>query len=417
MDNFELAWPFRTLNYLGRNFPIDLSEDSLLDKACRHTGLTDWGDNSFRTGLRVLLEADEHEAELSSIGRMMVRYDYLRILTNRLRIEAAFRRDPAILAHPVRQPVFIIGFPRTGTTLLHNLLAQDPQTRVPMMWELMWAPPLDKRSDPRIRWAKQGIQVTYALMPKMRFMHPLHATGPEECLFLLANDFACLEFEVQRYIPSYVSWFFKQDLVPVYESFRRQVQLLHSQMPGERWVLKSPFHLPALDALLKVFPDACLIHPHRDPAEVVPSMCSITNVVRKTHSRRVDSQRLGRDWLDTWGTAMSRAMHVRATADPKRFFDIDYRELVCEPLMAVQRLYSYLGWSFTPGVSARMADWLSRNTQHKHGTHQYTLEQFGVTRGMVDDRFADYIKTYGCGRLAWKKKIGVNMPVTPDSTS
>src|SRR5205823_207941 len=145
------------LNKLGHAFKIDLSEQTLLARASRQTGLDDWGHGAFRAGLRVLLEADQ-EAGLSSLGQLALRSEYHRLLTNRLRIQDAFKRHPPILDIPLRKPVFVVGFPRTGSTLLHNLLAQDPRTRVPLMWELLWpAPPLDGTADRRIRRAARCV--------------------------------------------------------------------------------------------------------------------------------------------------------------------------------------------------------------------------------------------------------------------
>ena len=377
LDNFEWPWTFRALNQLGEGLNrsgllrVDLSEEALLAEACRRTGLTDWGGESFRAGLRVLLEAGRQETDLSFLGRVATRGDYLRLLMNRLRIQGALKRNPAILDLPLQQPLFIVGFPRTGSTLLHNLLSLDPQTRVPLMWELLRpAPPSNGGTDPRIRQATRLARVAHAMAPALRYTHPVRPAGPEECFFLLENEFTCLEFEVRRHVPRYVTWFFQQDLIPAYESYRRQLLLLHWQRPGEHWVLKSPFHLPGLEALLAVFPDACVVQTHRHPAEVVPSMCSVMGMVRKAHATHVDSLQLGADWLDTWGEAMSRASRIRDTADPKRFFDIEYRELVSDPLGMVERLYDHLGYAFTPQLADRMRAWLRENQHDKHGTHR-----------------------------------------------
>ena len=374
---------------------MKLSEENLLEAACRRTGLDEWGGDSFRAGLRVLLESDNTEARLSFLGKLAVRFQYLRSLSNRLRIQDTFKRHPEILNCPIPRPLFIVGFPRTGTTLLHNLLALDPEARAPMMWELLWpAPPVGDGPDPRIRWAKRGMRVTYGLMPGLRVAHPVSATAPEECFFLLENEFLCLGFEMVRYAPSYAAWLFKQDFIPAYASYRRQLQLLQWQSSPHRWVLKSPFHLPSLNALLCAFPDASIIQTHRDLAEVAPSMCSLMHVVRRGFSRHVDPLRLGKDWLTTWSEAISRAMRVRANSNPRLFVDVDYRELIADPIGMIQRLYAQLGYTFTPELGQRMTAWLDTNKRQERRAHQYTLEQFGLSRGMLEERFAPYVQSF-----------------------
>ena len=373
---------------------MNLSEENLLETACRRTGLNDWGGDSFRAGLRVLLESDNTEARLSFLGKLAVRFEYLRSLCNRLRIQDTLNRHPEILDCSIRRPLFIVGFPRTGTTLLHNLLALDPDARAPLMWELLWpAPPRDEGADPRIKWAKRGMRATCALMPGLRMAHPVSATAPEECFFLLENEFLCLGFEMVRYVPSYAAWLFKQDFLPAYASYRRQLQLLQWRRPALRWVLKSPFHLPSLDALLCAFPDASVIQTHRDLAEVAPSMCSLMHVVRRGFSRHVDRLRLGKDWLDTWSEAISRAMRVR-THSYSKFIDLDYRELIADPISVVQRLYARLGYMFTPELGERMTVWLDANKRQERRANHYTLEEFGLSRGMIEERFATYVQSF-----------------------
>jgi len=374
---------------------MNLSEEDLLETARRRTGLSDWGGDSFRAGLRVLLESDNTEAHLSLLGKLAVRFEYLRSLCNRLRIQDTFNRHPEILDCPIRRPLFIVGFPRTGTTLLHNLLALDPQARAPLMWELLWpAPPEGDGPDPRIKWAKRGMGVTYALMPGLRVAHPVSATAPEECFFLLENEFLCLGFEMVRYVPRYAAWLFKQDFIPAYASYRRQLQLLQWRRPPHRWVLKSPFHLPSLDALLCAFPDASIIQTHRDLAEVAPSMCSLMHVVRRGFSRHVDPLRLGKDWLDTWSEAISRAMRVRANSDPGLFIDVDYRELIADPIGVVRRLYAQLGLTFTTELGERMKSWLNDERRQERRAHRYALADFGLSRAMIEERFATYAQSF-----------------------
>jgi hypothetical protein len=233
---------------------VRLDEASLLAEASRRTGLDDFGDDAFRDPLRRLLASYESEASLTVLGRLIARRDAVRLLQNRLRLVDTWRRHPEIAAGGVHAPIVIVGLPRTGTTILHALLAQDPRNRVPMTWEVMHPWPAPERAryetDPRIAQVERHFAGVDRIVPGFKSMHPMGALLPQECVALTAHEFATMLYHTTNRVPTYQRWLDGADLRPVYRAHRRWLQYLQWRCPGERWVLKSPGHLWAIDALL-----------------------------------------------------------------------------------------------------------------------------------------------------------------------
>jgi hypothetical protein len=207
--------------------PIRLSASALMAAAQRRTGLADWGDASFREAFRRLLAAYERTANLHLLGRLALRHECLRLLSNRLRIQDDLKRFPLIEQTPVRKPLVIVGLPRTGTTVLHHLLAQDPSARFPRLWELLQPSPPPypgaPTPEPRLKQAEQMRHRALVLAPHFQALHPLSATGPEECLFLFQNTFMSVVFEAYGEVPDYITWLLQQDLTPAYRSYQQQL--------------------------------------------------------------------------------------------------------------------------------------------------------------------------------------------------
>jgi hypothetical protein len=397
--------PVRALNAAGGILralgweAIALSETSLLDRARRETGLSDFGDEGFREGLRVLLESYERDASLHTLGRLRARNDCTRLLSSALRIQRDLKRHPEILDERIRQPIFILGLPRTGTTLLHNLLAADPAHRSLRTWEcLRPSPPPDAstlESDPRRAEAERGLASLAKLAPELAAIHKVEAAGPAECVALLRISFRTMAFETSYHVPGYSEWLDRQDMRPVYATYREVLQLLQWRCPGERWSLKSPAHLFALDALLEHFPDACIVQTHRDPSVAIASQCSLVAVLRAVSSDAVDPHAIGRDVPERFARGMERAMTVRETADPTRFYDVHYRDLLVDPLGVVRALYRNFGLELSDEAARRQRAWLAANPQGKHGSHQYAPEDFGLDAATQSRRWAAYRDRFG----------------------
>lgn len=378
--------------------PVDLSREHLMAAARKQTGLSDWGEDDFLTPLTVLLDAYEKEANLSLLGRVIMQKTMERLLANRLLIQRDFTNHPEILQKPVDKPLFIIGLPRTGTTLLFNLLAQHPGARTPLFWELFLpSPPPEeatRQTDPRIAVADESNRYMNRIFPLMRSMHETTPTSPEECLFIFQYAFSTIFFALTYNVPTYSHWLMQQDMVPAYRYYRSVLQLLQWRTPGAHWTLKSPHHLFFMDALLSVFPDACIIFTHRDVAKTIGSTCSLIAMLRRVTSRNADPIAIGSSVLETLATGVDRAMEVRKHADAGQFYDLDYRDLMTDPKGQVKKIYDYFGYPLAEGMSAGMDHWLHENRQHKHGVHHYSLEQFELSAQQIRARFAEYMKQY-----------------------
>ena len=385
---------------LGRKVPsFAQAEASLLESACQAAGLDDLGDPSFLVGLRVLLRAYDEEALLSPFGRMMVSQELSGILRNRLTTEQAWKQDPSVLEAPVRRPIFILGLPRTGTTALHHLLGQDPQNQVLEYW-LAAAPgprpPRDEwKRDPRYRRAVSGLRTMYYLDPSLKAIHLMTAEGPDECRHLFLQSIMDHTFDHNATIPSYTKWFKAQDMRPAYARHRDILKLIGSPQPERRWVLKYPAHLRNLRVLFEIYPDACIVQTHRDPARVLPSVCSLVTGWRGLYEDGVDGRAIGRWQLDFLSEMMEDAMQAREGSPPDRFFDLHFGELVSDPVAAIERMYAHFGFECSAGARRRMRTWHDENPQGQHGGHHYTAEQFGLSFAEMAERFRRYMEHFG----------------------
>ncbi len=402
----------RLLNGAGRalrgaGLPLlRLDDASLLARATRTTGLDDFGDGAFRAPLRRLLDAFENEAELTFLGRIIARSDVVRLLENRLHMVDTRKRHPEIDAGDVRRPIFVVGLPRTRTTILHELLAQDPANRVLMTWEVMhpWPPPerASWETDPRIARVEAHFAGVDRLLPGFKTMHPMGARLPQECVALTAHDFASMIFSTTHRVPGYQAWLDGADLRWVYASHRRQLQYLQWRCPAERWVLKSPGHLWALDALLAVYPDARIVQTHRDPLKVIASLTSLVTLLRSMASDAIDPFAIGVEWTERLAAGLERSMVVRARGLPAgaQVFDAHFAELLRDEIDMVRRIYAHFDLPLTPEAEARMRRYLAENPRDRHGAHRYTLEASGLDPATERRRYARHQELFGIGSEA-----------------
>jgi len=366
----------------------------LLEQASQQVGLDDFGDPAFREGLGLLVSSYEQEARLSALGRGAIRGRLTQFLVNRLKLQDWIGRHPEILDEPIERPIFILGLPRTGSTLLHDLLALDLRSRAPLHWEAEepCPPPqlFHSATDPRIQTAHAKLQALDAMAPEMKVIHPMAAGAPTECMTLLIHEFKSLEFECQAWVPTYGEWFTHCDKASAYRTHRKLLQLLQWRSPNETWVLKAPTHLFGLDALFTEYPDAQVIFTHRDPLKVVASQASLIAVASGLLSDEVDPRRSASWWSAKTAMGLEKATEVRDRMGPEAFFDLQYRELVRDPIGAVRRAYAHFGREVTPVHERRMKAWMRDNPSDKHGRHRYTLEQFGLDAERERRRFSAY---------------------------
>lgn len=374
--------------------PMSQTADSLMAEACQATGLNDWGDESILTPLGILTESYRDQGGLDSQGLFMLYQLLIKHLSNRLLILDELKQNPEITSKPIHRPLFIVSMPRTGTTLLTRLLAQDPANRPLLHWEAMRPTPpptpQTRETDPRIEEAEKNMEGMYQISPDLRKKYPTGARESEECVGLLMNSFVCHCFHMFAKTDTYTEWLGMQNMVPTYNFYQKQLQLLQFRLPTERWLLKSPWHMYALDALLSAFPDACVIQPHRDPNKLIPSICSLMASFRIIFKKDVDMADVGMEFFKDWADMLDRCIKARDASDPARFFDVQYQDILKDPVGTVQKIYEYFGYSFTDQFKKGMLEWLAKNPQHKYGVHKYSLEEYGLNKEEMNQRFAAY---------------------------
>ena len=380
------------------------AEFELLDAARAATGLDDFGDGAWRDHLRTLLQAYDAESRLTAAGLEMVRGELIGALAARLGCQAAWHSDPSMLRRRIERPLCILGLPRSGTTALHWLLAQDPANQVLEYWLAAAPRPRPPRrtweAEPAYQAAVGVLEWVYETDPGLKSIHWMEADGPEECRHLFVQSFLDHTFDSNATIPSYTRYFEAQDMRPAYERHRDVLRLVGSTAPERRWVLKYPAHMRELGALLAVYPDACIVQTHRDPANVLPSVCSLVTGWRSLYEGSADPRAIGAWQLDLYAGMIERAMAVRERSDPEQFFDLDFRELVSDPVAAIERIYAHFGFSWTADAEQRMRAWHEGNPQHKHGGHPYTLAEFGLREEEIAERFRRYAERFGVPREA-----------------
>ena len=385
-----------TLRAVGVDAP-SLEVDALLAAARRRAGLRDLGGWAIEEPLERLMRAYRDEARLTTLGRITVRELAVSLLENLLWLEAERTRGPAVADQRIEAPVFIIGLPRTGTTLLHGLMSEDPANRVPRTWEVMcparFPNTLDgieqarKLTASRLAWANR-------LAPQFKTIHPIAADLPQECIAITAQVFLSIQFHTTHDVPSYEEWFERNSQRLGYEFHYRLLQHLQMRSPGRRWVLKAPGHLFALDDLLARYPDAKIIQTHRDPLRVMASMASHATVLRRAFSDSAAPKQIAADWTARWARALERFLAVRDRSSAEQFFDLRYEDIEGAPLQTIERVYAFLGWPFTETARAAMTRFLDTNPKNKHGVHRYSLSQYGLEREVEMRRFADYCSRF-----------------------
>lgn len=375
---------------IGTRIP---SAGQFIETAKRRCDLDDFGDGEFFEALSRLLDACQREAGLNVIGKMAVRSDVVRILCNRLLLERDRQLYPEIVQQQIREPLFIVGLPRSGTTLLHILLAADPAHRAPLTWEVMSpSPPTSQDRQRRIRQAARSIAALRWLAPTFDTVHTTGAELPQECVSLMSPTFMSDQFDTMYKIPTYRAWFFSQDLHPAYEYHRRFLQQLQFRQPAERWILKAPAHMFAAPALLSIYPDARFVQIHRDPLEAVASVSSLVTILRRVFSDSIDPVLVGHDALVYWARALKTFLQTRDQLPASRVCDLYYADIRRDPIAAERRVYEHFGWNFSKAIEERMRAVLAQQALKTNGVHRYDAAYFRL--GGLNG-FEEYCERFG----------------------
>lgn len=367
---------------------------ALMAEAEEFTGLTDWGDEGFQEPLQRFLWSLGHEAHLTPTGVQVFRQEALRLLSNRLQLEAEFVSLPKGALVPLARPLFVVGLFRSGTSLLHNLLTQDPAARWLHLAEALYPAPAPSAaewdSDPRLARASKLINYQNGLAADFVKAHHIAANKPAECSRLFEHAWIGHLFDFRANVPHYTDWLLHQSLREPYRYYHRQLQYLSMAWPGSHWALKAPAHLYALDALVAEFPTACIVYLHRDPQEVLPSCCSLAALGRSRFSEQIDPTEIGAYWFRRLAELSRRANLARKSIPPAQLLDVQYTELIADPVQTVHTIYDYFGYRWNDRMARNLAQWLVHNPQHKHGIHRYSLEQYGLTARQVNDALGEW---------------------------
>lgn len=395
--------PERLLNAVaGQSLNLDLpitrlDVDSILASAKRSTGLDDWGDDRFIEVMRELVRLLD-QAAITPLARAFCRSIFIKSVVNRLTAEAWFAANPEAEDIKIERPLFVVGFPRTGTTVLQNLLSLPEGRRALQFWEL--TAPVPRYADPavdarrRIAATNRMLSMAYFMAPEMAAVHEVRAQTPEECWGLMANTCAVLNYDFQSGITAFGDFLMSNDMTWAYQEFRRMLKMLLHQRPAKQLVLKCPEHLWFLDALLEVFPDACVVWPHRDPFGAVASYCSMMSMPRRVYYGRVDPSTMGAYVTERFHVGIERALAVRDRVGSDSFLDMRFVDIVKDQAAAVRSIHEHFGLEHPGNMDRLVADWLGSRRADKRGAHVYDAARFGLSKEAVHERYADYIQRF-----------------------
>jgi hypothetical protein len=399
-DDLKPGLPFSLVNKLDglskKMIPID--SERAMKLAERTTGLDDWGEGGFRARLDSAVDG-LNEAKLNTTGLFGARYVLNWHLGNRLRVIDFAKRHPELDEVDIERPVVITGFFRTGTTFLHNVLAADPNNRIAKAWELAY--PLGRLNDPLgdVAWRRAQAKFTFgfnqAAIPDQGVAHNVTADSYEEDFFLLENDMAVLTFWVGFAAYSYAMDMLDWDMKEPYEFHKLQLKMLTAQRSAKRWVLKCPWHIWNMDALMAVYPDAQIIFTHRDITKALASHCSLSAKMASKLKRSLDVNELGEFWLEYTRIGLDRAMESRKAIPESQIYDVRLRDLMASPMTVLQDIYSHFDLEFTEETAGLLEERIAEKPTSQEGEHEYAIEDFGLTDKRVRETLKAYNERFG----------------------
>ncbi len=377
-------------------------EGVLAEARSRTGGLEDLGPGPFVEPLGRLVDSLEAEARLNDVGRLISNERMLLHTVNRLNYANDRKQFPEIAQQKIERPVFIIGMPRTGTTILHDICAQDPASRAPLTWEVMFPSPPPQTAtfahDPRIDQCAALMPQRDAQLPGFDAIHPMGPQLTQECVVLMGEAMCTPLFHNQFRVPSYQDWVDDEaDHAEVYAVHLRQLQHLQARHRGDRWVLKTGAHLWGLEHLLATYPDARIVFTHRDPVKSMTSYASLTSIVRRVGSDDVDPAEIAEDWTNRLRKVLMHGIEVRTSKDypDAIFYDMYFQDFIADQFREVEKIYDAFDLPMTSAAANAMRAFIGDNPPGKHGIHRYAPEEFGVVPDRVRAEFGAYIDHFG----------------------
>lgn len=375
---------------------IMITVADITEKAEQQTGLKANLDPKVNEALTTLVNAMQ-EAKLTERGWQSMGGTITGNLVNRLKVENHLAEHPELLDTPVTKPMFVFGLPRTGTTLLINLLNEDANRRCFLRWESLNSVPPPKAdellTDPRCVESQKMTEMSLKHAPHIAAIHYEDAHSPTECQFAMSQSFCAQFYDSMMAVPSYHEWFLNADYQPAFDYQKKLLQLLQSEAPGQ-WTLKNPWHPLYLNALKATYPDAQLVMTHRDPVDVVASACSLVKHVRRMFSEDVDLEYLGQQMLRTFHLMIERTLAYKKAHGWDAIYDVQYTDLMQDPIGEIQKLYQHFDTPFTEALAQSLDNYMGNNPKGKFGKHEYNLEEYGLTEAQIRSEFSDYCKTF-----------------------
>src|SRR5262245_49359529 len=349
-----------------------------------------------------MLASIDTESQLHLLGRVLTRAEMLRVLQTWLRLQDAWKSTPAIARQSIAAPLFVVGPPRTGTTILLELLALDPQLRAPIAYEALY-PLTSMGSVERRRALSESEQELWAdIHPEFMTMHELASNLPCECVHFLMYDFSGPYWSMVYDTPSFTGWQLEHlnTLARVYRLHRRMLQTFQQQAPDpspRRWLLKSPYHVSTLPALFAEYPDARVIHTHRDPRKFLASLVSILSAVRFMRSDAVDVELLASLMQPTYQMFLDGTIAERenGTIPNDQIVDSHFVDLMADPVASLCMTYEQLALEWPTGHDRTITEYLANKPKGKHGAHTYSLADVGLDEESVRATFERYVSYYG----------------------
>jgi len=386
----------RTLKAIGLD-PFKLNAEKIIRKAKRKAGYKGELSPELTEGVHRLVESVKSDANPNPFGALAARILYQKTLTGRLQVEQVLAQNPAIEKTEIKEPIFIIGMPRTGTTILHAMMHEDPNHRSPLSWECLLPYPVSTpdtfEDNPQLKQIRKEFEQLFKLVPDFKKKHHMEADSPQECIGINALDFNSFQPSATLYIPSYMEWFdHSADRLKTMRFHKRFLQYLQSGgVMGKRWLLKSPVHLMRLPEIFEVYPDAKIIMTHRSPEKVVPSAASLITSVRSLYSDTEDPIRTGKEQENTWSMYFERFLEDRKRLNKEdQIIDLKFEDFVQDQVGTIERVYEHFGWELEKDTIQKFQRFLDANPKDKHGAHIYSLETFGLTETGIREKFHQY---------------------------
>jgi len=378
------------------------SEELLLDTVRAETGLSDYGESSFLVPLRVLLQSLDSDLERGPSERMACFNLLKQPLVSRLYAQAGWNRNPEVLSQPLVRPVFIVGAPRTGTTALHQLMVADPAWQGLENWLVMTPmirPPRAKwDSVPEYRRQVAEAEARLLANPALRSKHFVEPHHVDECLRVMSQTLASNRWGSLMTVPSYDTWFRRQDIRPSYRRLADNMRLIGANDRDKRWLNKNPAHVLNIEELLEVFPDSLVIHTHRDPLKSFPSFWSLMSNLQPYDGPSWTSRKTVERETPLWADGLNRSIGIQQR-HPDRILDVYQRDIAGRPLELLEEIYAFVGQPLTGETRQQVHDWIAANPEGKHGEHRYSLADFDATEDEILRHVGPYRAHHGFDRI------------------